>query len=253
MESGRRPQDDRRTAIIVGVLFVVATVLYLVGGAIYGPSTGSSVYLERAYPDRTTIMLGVLLEFLCVLAIPLIGMFLFPVLRRWHEGLALAYAGFRSIEAVFLIVIEAKLLSLVDLSREYRTGTGEGETAWEAVGTGVLAEIDRLFTLYVFVFAAGALILYGLLYRSGLVPRWLSAWGFAAAAWMMAGTVGVILTSSPGALLEALIVLPIAVNEMVLAVLLIAKGFDATPGPRGMGSPADRTDDEHLDVRPRSR
>lgn len=175
MRSGRQTLQDRRTATVVGVLFVIATVVFLIGGAIYGPSTSSAEYLERAYPDRTTVTLGVLLEFVSVLAIPLIGVFLFPVLRRWHEGLALAFAGFRSLEAVFLILIEAKLLSLIDLSEAHLAGTEE-QSALQAVGTGVLAEIDRLFTLYVLVFAVGALILYGLLYRSGLVSRWLSAW-----------------------------------------------------------------------------
>lgn len=66
MRSRTEQGEDRRIATIVGVLFVVATVLYLVGGAVYGPSLGSSDYLESAYPDRATVRLGVLLEFVCV-------------------------------------------------------------------------------------------------------------------------------------------------------------------------------------------
>lgn len=113
-------------------------------------------------------------------------MLLFPVLRRWYEGLAFAYAGFRSLEAVFLIRIEAKLLSLIDVSEEHLGGSGVADAPLQAVGNGILAEIDRLFVLYVLVFTAGALILYGMLYESRLVPRWVSGWGFSAAAWMWA-------------------------------------------------------------------
>lgn len=230
-------QENRGTATAVGILFIIATVVYLVAGAIYAPATDAADYLERAHPDRTTVTSGVLLEFVCVLAIPMIGMLLYPVLRRWHEGLALAYAGFRSLEAVFLIAIEAKVLSLIDVSEDHLAATGDGadRTAIAAVGDGILAEIDRLFTLYVFVFAVGALILYGLLHRSQLVPRWLSSWGFVAAAWMLAGTVLVVLADTSGALAEAVIVLPLAINEMVLAVVLITRGFATGTGPRAAG------------------
>jgi hypothetical protein len=231
MTNHDQPYADRMTARIVGVLFIIATVLYLIGGSIYGPSTGPSEYLENAYPDRTTVILGVLVEFFCVLAIPLIAMFLFPLLRRWHEPLALAYVGFRTLEVVFLIGIEAKVLSLIDISEDHLAATGTDAAPFQAVGDGVLAEIDRLFVLYVLVFAVGALILYGLLYQSQVVARWLSGWGFVAAAWMLVGTIFIVLTDSSGALVEALVVTPLALNEMVLAVVLIARGFSTTVAP----------------------
>lgn len=62
------PQENRATATTVGVLFIIATVVYLLAGAIYAPSTAPADYLARAYPDRTTISFGVVLEFACVLA-----------------------------------------------------------------------------------------------------------------------------------------------------------------------------------------
>ena len=228
----RPPEERRGTATAVGVLFIIATVVYLVAGAIHAPATDPTDYLERAHPDRTVVTLGVLLEFACVLAIPMIGMLLYPVLRRWHGGLALAYAGFRSLEAVFLIAIQAKVLSLIDVSEDHLAATGRGEdgAAIEAVGDGILAEIDRLFTLYVLVFAVGGLFLYWLLHRSRLVPRWLADWGFLAAAWMLVGTIAVVLTDASGALIEAAIVLPLALNEMVLAGVLIIRGFGSAVG-----------------------
>lgn len=237
MRSGTERDEDRRTATIVGVLFVVATVLYLMGGAVYGPSLGSSDYLESAYPDRATVKLGVLLEFVCVLAIPLIGMFLFPVLKKWHEGLALAYVGFRLLEAVLLIGIEAEMLSLIDVSRSYLAATGAEASQFQAVGDGIRSGIDGTFLLYVLVFDVGALILYSLLYRSRLVPRFLSTWGFVAALWMLTGVVLVLLDTFSGvsdALVEGIVVIPLAVNEMVLAGWLVVKGFTSPPGAEGL-------------------
>ncbi len=229
MSSREGVGPDRRTAAIVGVLFIIATVLFLIGGAVYEPTLGSPDYLESAYPDRGTVTLGVLLEFACVLAILLIGVFLFPVLKKHNEALALAYVGFRALEAVFLIEIEAKLLSLIDVSQDYLSSSEVAAPRFQAVGDAIQFEIDWAFSLYVLVFAVGALILYSLLHSSRLVPRFVSAWGFAAAAWMLVGTVLVMFDTFAGSsasLVEIVFATPIAVNEMVLALWLIIKGFD---------------------------
>ena len=80
---------SRKTAIVVGVLFIIATLLLFVGEAFYQPVLLSPDYLETAYPNRTIATLGILFEFACVLAIPLIPVFLFPILRKHNEAMAL--------------------------------------------------------------------------------------------------------------------------------------------------------------------
>lgn len=233
---------DRRTAVIVGVLFVIALVPFLIGGALYGPSTGPSDFLESAYPDRGAVTLGILLEFVAVMAIPLIGVFMFPVLRRYHEALALAYVGFRSLEALLLIAIEAKLLSLIDLSDDHLNTAGTDASQLQAMGDSLLSEKDQVFALYVLVFGMGALIFYGMLYRSRLVPRWLSGWGFASAAWMLAGTVLFMFDAFSGSwesAMEVIFVIPIPLNEIALAFWLILKGFDRSPHRTALDPAAD--------------
>jgi len=69
---------------------------------------------------------------------------------------------------------------------------------------------------------------YSLFFRSRLVPRWLSGWGVAAAFLMM--TAGVLaLVSNSDVTSYAFLILPIAVQEMVLAVWLLVKGFRPSP------------------------
>jgi hypothetical protein len=70
---------------------------------------------------------------------------------------------------------------------------------------------------------------YALLYRTRLVPRWLSGWGlvgttlmFLATLLVMSRLIGIVTTSY---LVQTL---PIALQEMVLAVWLIVKGFRQT-------------------------
>jgi hypothetical protein len=59
-----------------------------------------------------------------------------------------------------------------------------------------------------------------LLYQSRLVPRWLSAWGLVGAALYVVPPLGSMFGLSLGVLMA-----PLAVQEMVMAVWLIAKGF----------------------------
>ena len=48
-----------------------------------------------------------------------IGAMLFPILKKYSEGVALWYAGMRVIEAMALIVGTISALSLITLSQEY--------------------------------------------------------------------------------------------------------------------------------------
>lgn len=69
-------------------------------------------------------------------------------------------------------------------------------------------------------FVLGALMFYVVLYQSRLVPRWLSTWGLVGAVLYIVPPLGSMFGLSLGVLMA-----PLAVQEMVMAVWLIAKGF----------------------------
>jgi len=220
---------SRKTAIVVGVLFIIATLFLFVGEAFYQPILLSPDYLETAYPNRTIAILGILLEFACVLAIPLIPVFLFPILRKHNEALALGYFGFRFLEAVLFVLIQINKLSLISVSQGYLNDGGTNASNFQNIGSAIQSWNIWSFSFYLLFFTVGALMLYSILYQSKLVPRWISVWGLIAAALLLAGTVLEMLevfSNFPVAGRELIYAAPIAVNEMVLAVWLIVKGFN---------------------------
>ena len=86
-------------------------------------------------------------------------------------------------------------------------------------------------------FSLGTLMLNYVLYRARLVPRWISTFGLLAAASILAARVmlisGLELSSATVTMLDA----PIFLQEMVVAVWLIVRGFDASAlagGPQGL-------------------
>ena len=83
---------------------------------------------------------------------------------------------------------------------------------------GAQAPIAAVTTI---VFGIGALMFSYLLYASRLVPRWISVWGLVGAVpYTAVGVLGLFGTN------PEILYIPLAVQEMVLAVWLIAKGFN---------------------------
>jgi hypothetical protein len=71
---------------------------------------------------------------------------------------------------------------------------------------------------------------YYVFYQSKLIPRWLSGWGLIGAVLMILACVLTVVDGQPFSISGMLMLLaaPIAVQEMVLAVWLIVKGFNPT-------------------------
>ena len=218
---------NRKTAIIVGVLFIMALVVFLIGQAIYEPILSSPDYLDNAYPNRVIVIIGILLEFISALAVVLIPVLLFPILKKHNEVLALGYVSFRLFEAVLLSVAQIFKLSLVNLSQEYLNKGGVDASYFQSIGNSIQSVIywvDHDGLVYLVVFAIGGLILYSALYKSKLIPRWLSIWGLLSAVAIL--TASVMATFDISLVLAMLLVIPIALQEQAMAIWLIVKGFN---------------------------
>lgn len=225
----------RRTATIVGVLFVMALVPFLIGQALYEPILSSPDYLDKVDTDRVTVVIGILLEFASALAIILIPVVFFPVLRKHSEVLALAYVSFRLFEAVLLSVAQIFKLSLVSLGQGYLGSGGVDASYLQNVGSSLQSAIywvDHDGLIYLIVFVTGTLVLNAALYRSKLIPRWLSIWGLAAAVAILAGSV--MATFDVLLVLAMVLVIPIGLQEQAMAVWLIVKGFNPTSRTLGL-------------------
>ena len=213
----------RRTAIAVGILYVIATAVSLLSTTLTSGALDAPDYLARVAARGDQTIAAAMLLIAGGVAAVLIAALLFPVLRRFDEGMALGYVGIRILEAVTLLVDAVGLLLLVSVGREsVRAVAGSAAAShWSAAGALLQAMHEWAFALDPVVFGPGAVLLYLLLYRSRLVPRWLSVWGLVGAALVF---VYALLRMYGGGTM--LLALPIGVQEMVLAGWLIVRGFD---------------------------
>ncbi len=220
--------SDKTSARIVGVLFIIATAapiltapfIGFLGGGVLGEPVAD--YLVRVSANELQVFIGLLIELIWVLAVVGIPVVLFPILKKHHRALALGFYSLRFIEAISTIVGSIILLTLLALSQEFVNAGAPGASYYQTLGSLVLAARDGAFMIGSgLVWSLSALALNYVLYRSKLVPRWISVWGF------VGGTLSfaTYLLQFFGISLDILF-LPIAVQEMVFAAWLIVKGFN---------------------------
>jgi hypothetical protein len=218
----------RKTAIAAGVLFLAGYLGIFLGSAIYGPFVDASNYLSVIFPNKDQVVLGMFIELINDVSVIGLAIVLFPVLKKYGERLALGYFGFRMMEAVVLIVSKTGLLSLITLSQEYLAAGSPDGSYFQTAGEAALDERFWASQIQVVFFCMSALIFYYVMYRSKLLPRILSIWGFFAVASLIAANLLPVPDLTEGFSIAQLLFLPIFISEILVALWLIVKGFNAT-------------------------
>jgi hypothetical protein len=217
----------RKTAVIVGVLYIIGTVSGILSMAFSGPLR-EAAYLGSIAVNPNQIVVAALCVLLMGLALALVPIMLFPLLRKYNEVLALGYVVFRgALETALYIGLTISWLTLIALSLESAKAGAAAAAGYQALGTILLAGHEMMTTILIIIFSLGALMLYTAFYRSQLIPRWLSVWGFIAILLHLSTAVLIVFRfATPTSEIIVAVNLPIFLQEMVMAVWLIAKGFN---------------------------
>ncbi len=156
--------------------------------------------LGSGNPDAK--ILGMFLEVISGLAVIVIAVLMFPLFRPYNKKVSFWYIVFRSIEGGLMIIAGILFLSHSTLLLEIR---------------------DGIYVGHAYIFAVAALIFYYLLYQSKLIPRWISVWGIIAAILLILVNLLEVMGIIPALMI---LYLPIILNEIVLAIWLMVKGFN---------------------------
>jgi len=213
----------QNTARYVGVLLIVGTVAGVLSYVFTGTITGDPDYLVQVSLNENKIIIGALLVLIMGFFLAMVPVMMFPIFKNYNETLALGAVVFRGVlEAFSYIAVAISLLLLLAVSQEYVKAGTPDVSCYRTLASIILIAIDRIGQIVGIVFSLGALMIYSLFYQSKLIPQWLSIWGLAGAVFYLS----VPLLSLFGLVLEFLYI-PLAVQEMILAIWLIVKGFNA--------------------------
>ena len=207
---------ERKAAVWIGVLYIIGTVGLVLSMIVTGPVLAGPAVLARVAAQPNQVAIGAVLVLVAGVSLAMVPVVFWPIGKRYNETLAMGCVVFRGgQEMVVYIATALGWLVLIALSAEPDAGPLAG-----LVRTAEAVAWDQLVAI---PFAVGALMFYTLLYRARLVPRWLSTWGLAGAALYIVPPLTSMFGLSVGFLMA-----PLALQEMVLAVWLIAKGFNET-------------------------
>jgi hypothetical protein len=205
---------DRKAAVWIGVLYIIGTVGLVLSAVVTGGILSGPAYMAQIAAQPSQVTVGALLVLLAGFSLAMVPVVFWPIGKRYNETLAMGYIVFRGgQEMVMYIATALGWLLLVALSTEPDAAPLAG-----FVRTSETVAWDQLLAI---PFVLGALMFYVLLYQSRLVPRWLSTWGLVGAALYIVAPLGSMFELSLGFFMA-----PLAVQEMVMAVWLIAKGFN---------------------------
>ena len=221
--------DSKANARITGVLFILGTVPPMAAGLLWAPLVSSPDYLSGMAAHSAQILSLALFDLLFLgLACAGIGVSLYPVLKKRHsEGLALAVMGFRLIEGALQIVGAVVLIALLAVSREFVKAGSPPDSFFQPAAAAIKTVRDWAANgSAVFPWCVGAFIYYTVFYTTRLIPRWLSVWGLLGLTLFLVSAVAVMFGFIRSfSTTQMVLSLPIMVQEMVLAVWLIVKGY----------------------------
>lgn len=153
---------------------------------------------------------------------------LFSVLKRQHEGFALGFVATRMFEAAVIVIGVVSILSVVT-PRQDGAGTRDA-AALVPVGQALVAVHDWTQVLGPGMAGLNALLLGTLMYRSGLVPRWIPATGLIGGPVYLSSVIAIILgITESGSAWQVLGGAPIFVWELALGLYMTFKGFKPSP------------------------
>ena len=220
-------QSQRRTAQVVGALFIVATVASIAGSIVLGSVLEGDDYLLSLDAYAGQVTLAVALFLVAATSAFATAFLLYPILRMHAEGLAAGYIGLRAFENVFYVAGTLGLLVMLTISQGEAIGSA-GATDVAILGATLIALHKWAVLLGTLIFAGlGSVVLNAILFQSQLVPRWLSAWGLLGAAGVFTyGITGLLGYSTGLGSPLMLLAMPLALQEMVFAAWLLVKGLE---------------------------
>jgi len=218
-------ETNRKNTIIAGALYLLG---FIAGILSISSAVDDPEYLIKTAANANQTLFAALFQFVMIVAYLGIAITLYPIVKKCNERLALGFLSFRIIGTVFILIGVILLLLILTISQDYiRTGSSN-LPMFQLIGG--LLRTGRDYVNHIAMIVSlniGGIMLYLLLYKARLVPRWLSVWGI----------IGAILTIIASFLImfrlidiitpEYMIMnVPIALQELTFAIWLIVKGFD---------------------------
>ncbi|WP_326490973.1 DUF4386 domain-containing protein [Brevibacillus brevis] len=222
----KRTNAGRRSAVMTGVLLIAGLIT---GICSVVPVIDGADYLVKASTNENQVLIGAFSQLFMIVAYVGIPILMYPLLSKHHKGLALGSVAFGIIAGVFIILGVIILLLLLTVSHEFAKIGTLHVSYFQTLG-GLLREgrdlVNHVATTLAFVLA---MFLFNyIFYQTRLVPRWLSVWGLIGSTLSIVASLLFMIRFIGLDTTYMVLNIPIAFQQLALAIWLIMKGFTPT-------------------------
>lgn len=213
----------KKAARMAGILFLLQMVAAVISHSVLlVPLLRGEHFLTDVAAHETKVTVAMLLDLVTGASVFGISVILYPILKKHSELIALWYVGLRLTEWVIALIGGMFLLTVLTISKDY-VQPGRLETSsLQTLAEYLLNARGSIRNLMLLCFCLSAVMFYYLLFKSRLLPRFISIWGLLGVILLFGEIVSGTFGSSLGGIW---IMIPMGLNEIFLGVWLIVKGF----------------------------
>jgi hypothetical protein len=144
----------RRTAAIVGALYIIGTVAGVLSMLVMGGRLDAPDYLTVLAADPNSVKLAALLVLVMGLALAMVPVMMFPILKKQNEVLAVGYVVFRgALETALYIAGALSWLLLIIVARQYADAAASADSQLSILGSLLLKAGDPITAVRDIVFS----------------------------------------------------------------------------------------------------
>jgi len=218
-----KTESYKLNAQVAGSMWLLAIVAGIVGAIFLGDFHQVATNVAFFSQSATGVLIGSLLFFSMALFTANIAIFLYPILKKYNESMALSAIGLRLIETALFSVGALLFIAVLIVSNAYVAAGSPVDTTYQILANTFLSMNEMTGVLAGFAFNAGAFMYCYIFFRTTLVPKWLGVFGIIVTLLGFASSfLGLFGINDISLFLE----LPTMIFEIAIGVWLIVKGFN---------------------------
>jgi hypothetical protein len=219
-------ETNKNTPQFIGAAFLLQAVASLVAGLLLPGILNISenivdtmIGLEN---NAMQVRVGIMVEMITVIALIILSILLFLILKKHNMKIALVALGFRLTEVALLAASRIETFSLLRISQ---ASVIEGHPVYlQTLGNLAFEAQEFTYSLNMVFFSLGGTLFYYLLFKSGYVPKALAIFGLIVAPLALIGT----LMELFGFAAPLYLFIPNLPFELIIGLWLLVKGISGT-------------------------
>lgn len=175
-------KTDIKTGRVVGVLFLLMIITGSISLDYRGLSTSlteSETFLQTVFENSFDMRIAILLDFIAALTWILIFIYVYPVLKKHLKDMSIWHFGFGFLVINFVIIVVSNIshLSLITLSKAFINADSPDLGYYRTLGKMSIRDYYSAHFFSLITYTIGAAALFYALFKTKIVPRFLSIWG----------------------------------------------------------------------------